>query len=427
MSALRTDMLEQAISAARAGQRPTARGLLQAILADDPTDVQAWLWLSGVVDEPAEQVAALERVLALEPSNARASYGLQWMHEQHPEIWLPPPAPIPPPTPMEERTPPESVVAIPDAPQEGFDGSDLVSGEAVAVEAHDSTDRLPVIPVTVRLSALEEELRCPYCGTPAAGDEVECPGCHRSLIVPEERRSSGRVLRLLLACLSLLAAVAAVGGSIWLLQLVPQTTALPSDLVSASGLALLGLALLSFVAMLGMLRRWRRIYVLDLMLTLAAVAGLIVLLVAGLNLFPNVLALPVVLGVGDMFTAVLGAALAFVVLRLGLLLGARREFFPRRGRVRLPTQVLAGSEHFRIGGRYGERGWYWAAARELERAVADEPHKLKYRRLLAEAYGKIGDQVRARDELRASVNLNPDTSPTSRAGALAKEAQRERQ
>lgn len=431
MSALRTDMLEQAIGAARAGQRPTARGLLQAILADDPTDVQAWLWLSGVVDEPADQVNALERVLAIEPSNARATYGLQWMHEHHPEIWLPPPAPIPPPTPLEERKPVESVASIPDVQvdtQEGFDGSGLVSGEATAVAAHGSTERFAVPPVTVTLSALEEELRCPYCGTPARADEVECPGCHRSLIVPEERRPGWRILRLLLGFLSLLVAVAAIGASVWLLQ-VPQTAALPLEIVSASGLALLGLALLSFVAMLGMFRRWRGIYVLDLVVTLAAVAGLAVLLVAGLNLVPNVLVLPVVFSASDVFifSAVLGAGLALLALRLGLLLGARREFFPRRGRVRLPAHMLTGGEHFRIGGRYCERGWYWAAARELERAVADEPHKLKYRRLLAEAYGKIGDLVRARDELRASVNLNPDTSPTARAGALAKEAQRERQ
>lgn len=431
MSALRTDMLEQAIGAARAGQRPTARGLLQAILADEPTDAQAWLWLSGVVDEPAEQVAALERVLALDPSNARASYGLQWMHEHHPEIWLPPPAPIPPPTPQEERQPPENALSILDsqeAAQEGFDGSGLVAGEAIAVEAHGSTDRFAAPPVTVTLSPLQEELRCPYCGTPATAEDVECPGCHRSLIVPEERRGSGRVLRLLLACLSLLVAVAAIGGSIWL-QAVPQSADVPIELVSASGLALLGLALLSFVAMLGMLRRWRGIYVLDVVLTLAAVAGLVVLFVAGLNLFPTVLALPVVLGVGDMFmlTAVIGAGLVLVMLRAGLLAGARREFFPRRGRVRLPAHDLTGSELFRIGARYCDRGWYWAAARELERAVADEPHKLKYRRLLAEAYGKIGDLARARDELRASLNLNPDTSPIARAGALAKEVDRERQ
>lgn len=432
MSALRTDMLEQAIGAARAGQRPTARGLLGAILADDPTDVQAWLWLSGVVDQPAEQVQALERVLALDPSNARATYGLQWMHEHHPEIWLPPPAPIPPPTPLEERQPPTNMPSIPDVEvdtQEGFDGSELVSGEATAVEAHGSTERFAVPPVTVTLSALEEELRCPYCGIPARADEVECPGCHRSLIVPEERRPGWRILRLLLGLLSLLVAVAAVGGSIWLLQSGPQAAGLPLEIVSAAGLALLGLALLGFVAMLGMLRRWRGIYILDLVLTLAAIAGLAVLLAAGLNLIPSVLVLPVVFSASDMFyfSTVLGAGLALLVLRLVLLLGARREFFPRRGRVRLPAHKLTGSEHFRIGGRYCDRGWYWAAARELERAVADEPHKLKYRRLLAEAYGKIGDLVRARDELRASVNLNPDTSPTARAGALAKEAQRERQ
>jgi hypothetical protein len=429
MSALRTDLLEQAIGAARAGQRLTARGLLQAILADDPANVQAWLWYSGVVDEPAGQVAALERVLELDPSNARASYGLQWMREHHPEIWLPPPAPIPPPTPLEEREPVAAASAEPEEPEEpeGFDGSGLLAGEATA-SGNGSTDRLPVA-VPVMISPLDEELRCPFCGALATADDVECPGCHRSLIVPEERRRGAGIARLVLAFLSLLVAVAAVGGSILLLQAAPQISALPLELVSGSGLGLLGLALLSFITMLGMLRRWRGIYVLDLVLTLAGAAGLVVLLAAGLNLFPNVLALPVVLGVGDMFrfTALIVAVLLLMALRLGLLVGARREFYPRRGRVRLSVQTLTGGEHFRLGGRYRDRGWYWAAARELERAVAEEPHKLKYRRLLAEAYAKIGDQARARDELRASVNLDPDTSPLARAGALAKDVQRERQ
>jgi hypothetical protein len=47
--------------------------------------------------------------------------------------------------------------------------------------------------------------------------------------------------------------------------------------------------------------------------------------------------------------------------------------------------------------------------------------------LLADAYTSLGDQARARDELRASVNLDPDTSPLARSGGLAKDVQRERQ
>jgi tetratricopeptide (TPR) repeat protein len=436
MSTLRADLLEQAVGAARAGQHSTARGLLQAILADNPADAQAWLWLSGVVDEPAEQVAALERVLEIEPSNVRASWGLQWMREHHPEIWLPPPAPIPPPT-------------FPDEPpgdQEIVDDSSPVEGEPA--EADGAGADLPVPPVEVTLSPVDEELRCPFCGAPATAEDLECPGCHRSLVVEEDRRRSRRICRLLLALMSLLVAGSAVGGSFWLLQAAQQISSSPTavsawrigqatliqpaqavDLVSSSGLGLLGLALLGFVAMLGMLRRWRGMYLLDLLLTIGAIAGLVVLLLAGLNFFPSVLVLPVLLSTRDMliFTALIGAGLMLMVLRLGLLAGARREFFPRRGRVRLSMQTLTAPEHFRLGGRYRDRGWYWAAARELELAVAEEPHKLKYRRLLAEAYGKLGDQARARDELRASVNLDPDTSPKARAGGLAKEVHRERQ
>ncbi len=266
-------------------------------------------------------------------------------------------------------------------------------------------------------------------------------------MVPEERGRGVRIARLLLALKSLLVTVAAIGGSIWLVQAAQQTTAtntVPAflntwvpglslafgiEVVSALGFGLLGLALLALVATLGMLRRWRWVYLLDFGLVVAAVAGLVVLIVAGLNLFPGVLALPVLLSIRDMFvfTGVMVGALVLMLLRLGLLLGARREFFPRRGRVWLPMQTLSGAEHARLGVRYRDRGWYWAAARELERAAAEEPGKLKYRRLLADAYAKLGDQARARDELRASVNLDPDTSPLARAGGLAKDAQRERQ
>jgi tetratricopeptide (TPR) repeat protein len=447
MSTLRADLLEQAIGAARAGQHPTARGLLQAILADNPDDAQAWLWLSGVVDEPAEQVAALERVLALDPSNARASWGLQWMREHHPEVWLPPSPPVPPPSVRAEPEPADPALVLPEG-ETGAEGTGSAALEEPAPAlADDATERLPVSPVELTPSPIDEEARCPFCGAPATVDELECPGCHRSLVVPEERGRGARIARLLLAIMSLLVTVVAIGGSIWLLQAaqqIPVTNILPAflstwayrlsqafavEVVSALGLSLLGLALLSLVATLGMLRRWRWVYVLDFTLVVAAVAGLIVLIIAGLNLIPGVLALPVLLSLDEMFvfTGVMAGALVLILFRLGLLLGARREFFPRRGRVWLPMQTLSGAEHARLGMRYRDRGWYWAAARELERAAAEEPGKLKYRRLLADAYAQLGDQARARDELRASVNLDPDTSPLARSGGLAKDVQRERQ
>ena len=123
---------------------------------------------------------------------------------------------------------------------------------------------------------------------------------------------------------------------------------------------------------------------------------------------------------------VVGGLLGLALLQLVLTLASRREFFPRHVRAWLPMQSLSGAEHFRVGTRYRERGWRWAAARELERAVDQDPQALKYRRALADVYASMGD-VRARDQLRASLNLHPDTSPTARAGSIAEELERERQ
>jgi tetratricopeptide (TPR) repeat protein len=65
------EKLQQGISAARAGQRREARDLLREVVAIDPRNVLAWMWLSGLLDGLDERIAACERALALDPGNAR--------------------------------------------------------------------------------------------------------------------------------------------------------------------------------------------------------------------------------------------------------------------------------------------------------------------------------------------------------------------
>ncbi|MCS6840359.1 MAG: tetratricopeptide repeat protein [Roseiflexus sp.] len=74
------DTLHQAIAAARDGRRDEARVLLMRTLEADPRNERAWLWLSGVVDDPNDVKICLENVLALNPSNPRARQGLEWLH-----------------------------------------------------------------------------------------------------------------------------------------------------------------------------------------------------------------------------------------------------------------------------------------------------------------------------------------------------------
>jgi hypothetical protein len=67
-----TRKLQQAIKAARAGQKKEAQVLLTQILKDEPNDVHAWFLLSHVVESEQKQIAYLRKVLALEPGHEKA-------------------------------------------------------------------------------------------------------------------------------------------------------------------------------------------------------------------------------------------------------------------------------------------------------------------------------------------------------------------
>ncbi len=74
-------LLQQAITAAHAGQRDEARQLLLRVLNERPRSELAWLWMSTVVDEPDERAFCLRRMLAIRPNSKYAFKGLQELGE----------------------------------------------------------------------------------------------------------------------------------------------------------------------------------------------------------------------------------------------------------------------------------------------------------------------------------------------------------
>ncbi len=80
------ETLTQAIVALKAGRKTEARRLLEAILAADRRNEQAWLWMSGVVDTDAERIVCLENVLTLNPYNERARKGLEQLGRTPPSL-----------------------------------------------------------------------------------------------------------------------------------------------------------------------------------------------------------------------------------------------------------------------------------------------------------------------------------------------------
>ena len=65
------------VAAARAGQKRVAAGLLTRAVRLDPQGEMAWLWLSGVLDDPHQQAFCLRTVVKLNPQNQHALRGLR--------------------------------------------------------------------------------------------------------------------------------------------------------------------------------------------------------------------------------------------------------------------------------------------------------------------------------------------------------------
>lgn len=77
-----SELLRAGIEAAKRGDKPAAADLLQQVVDVDERNEQAWLWLSGVVEDPEDTRICLENVLEINPNNARAVAGLRWLEQQ---------------------------------------------------------------------------------------------------------------------------------------------------------------------------------------------------------------------------------------------------------------------------------------------------------------------------------------------------------
>jgi hypothetical protein len=67
-----SQQLQEAVTAARAGETETAQRLLAGILEENPDDVQAWFLLGHLVDSETKQIAYLKKTVALDPTHAKA-------------------------------------------------------------------------------------------------------------------------------------------------------------------------------------------------------------------------------------------------------------------------------------------------------------------------------------------------------------------
>lgn len=70
-------LLHQGIAAARAGQRETARTILQNVVRLDPRNEIGWMWLSSVATDDSERLFCLRKLIEINPANEFALKGLR--------------------------------------------------------------------------------------------------------------------------------------------------------------------------------------------------------------------------------------------------------------------------------------------------------------------------------------------------------------
>jgi hypothetical protein len=91
-------LLYEGALAVQEGRHADGQGLLLQVIERDEQNELAWLWLSGAMDDPADQQVALENVLAINSDNRAAQAGLAWLRQRYGNLtsaassdWTPPP------------------------------------------------------------------------------------------------------------------------------------------------------------------------------------------------------------------------------------------------------------------------------------------------------------------------------------------------
>jgi tetratricopeptide (TPR) repeat protein len=392
-------MLTAAIQAARQGQREAAREQLTALLELDENNEQAWLWLSGVMDEDADRRVCLENVLTLNPDNGAARQGLAKLDAAAAKKRVVKKYAAPSPA---------TVVLYPERLTKEWEWSEpeLTAAPAAqpAIQSHSSFNDL---------WNGDDDL-CAYCAAPlrSLADERKCPHCKRTLIASYYRYPKPSV-NMHVYWVMLLGL-----GQLFLIQLF-------IDLIlrAALGTILLDL-IVAFTACglaVGVYFRQHWAYLASIIFLFFVSLIISVNLLSG-GLLANVLAGGEPLVIGDMalltdtFETVLTQMLIlFQPFQLGTaviaLIAAIFFIAPdfERVKVRQAAHVDRGvsgaSGYYAVGKEYAQQGMWATAVRHFQRAAANDPLRASYAKALGEAYAKLGFRERAADTLQTAHRL----------------------
>lgn len=417
------DLLRAGIAAAKSGRRERARDLLTRAVEQNESSAPAWLWLSSVVDAWQDREVCLENVLALEPDNAAALRGLEWVREQ--KELASPPAASESPVVARSHTPVSLAAAIlrrePDTVPEEPPGAAQLESIAAALRQEVERGRLPPLPEQPSPPPIRDELGdeylCPYCAAPTAPKDRKCPVCGGDLWVKIRPQKRSKPLWLAMglqlsglstsvAAFALLFIYVAVQVGVddpfdLFLAYLGTPAGIPPDVLDAalellprSSFFLSALPpLLTLTMLVGLYARWKPIYYLY---WLGAVAALVVSLVE-MFLWP---------GPGLIAG---GVGVLFALLMFSLVFRLEDDFKVERKRLLLRLdRGLGNLADFLLQGDLYARQKMWAlAAIHLRRAVGYAPAQLEPRVSLALAYAHLKRYDLSARELEEADRISP--------------------
>jgi tetratricopeptide (TPR) repeat protein len=455
---MNADTLHQAIAAARDGRRDDARVLLLHLLEADPRNERAWLWLSGVVDDPEDVKICLENVLALNPSNPRARQGLEWLHARM-GLPLPPHPPDQTGSHLEREIDPRTLsvarlrayrttlaVVEPVAPPRPK--PDPISApvpstpqnRTVATRANPApmpptsapppaTARTAVAaPSTAparRLAAVapvdDATIPCPYCGAPTVETQRRCTQCGGSLLVrvaPSDERSP--IVQALVwmwrggAVAVLLIALVFPALGVFLYQETPASGFPIGILIPAVILALVAIIGFSVAQQLAQRAAWT-LY-LAAGLTTVGLIGALALAVrpdtltamldrlTGATSIPSAWLPPLMAGAR---LIAIGAGVAHLA-AIALTIAGYDAIVGRLERFRHILKPSDHLTHYNNGVALKNRGMWYVAALEWEWAVKKAPYDVTYLRALGLAYARLKQFDKARSMIDRALQAAPD-------------------
>ncbi|MBI5563506.1 MAG: hypothetical protein HY870_01330 [Chloroflexi bacterium] len=410
-----TPLLQAGIAAAKAGERGKARELLQRVVTADESNLQAWLWLSDVVNTLEDQEVCLENVLTLDPNNATARKGLDWIRAQ--------------------------ILATPEV-------------EPISIFPHVEMDELRQREARVSIdfsdAEFDDPLLCVYCAQPTRDEDKSCPNCHRSLYATMLKRdkpswlwvgwTTGIVdvfysLGLLLLLTTILAYTLSAANfsdrPIETADVVKAYFGLPGAMPRAAQTALfsvlsrevfffrLGYAVLTVLATFGLLTRRRPFYLLYVASLAASVVSVYFLatlnrafiVAAGGAVTPlqgiAQVALNELLGMFATLSSALAGALLLLRGLLVLVMEGDFEKITERLWCVIDKTVREPTTAFVRAKTHMRHGRWTLATLYLQRAVTLQPAIADYQLALAEAYARLKRYAQSLHVLDQVERLTP--------------------